>query len=101
MLNQMRADWYKLIHSKLCWVVGGLFALFFAAFAVASRQNAPFSLGEVRGTADGIPLLYGFIGFVYADPAAPRFWEMAYSSTVMSSLLWLAMVALSVQFVAR
>jgi ABC-2 type transport system permease protein len=101
MLNQLRADYYKLFHSKLFWVTGSLFAGFFVIFIIISLQNDTFSMGSVLGYKKGIPLYEGFIGFVFQDPANPLFWELAYSSTVLTSSLWLVLMILSVQFISK
>jgi ABC-type transport system involved in multi-copper enzyme maturation permease subunit len=58
-------------------------------------------MGSVLGYKEGIPLIEGFIGFVYQDPANPLFWELAYSSTVLTSSLWLILMILSIQFISK
>ncbi|MCX7924082.1 MAG: ABC transporter permease [Clostridia bacterium] len=101
MLNQLRADYYRLFHSKLCWVVGSVFTVFLIISAKMSMGKTVFIFGGVMGHKDGIPLLDGFIGFAYKNPVKPLFWELVYSSTAFTGLLWLVFMSLSVQFISK
>lgn len=82
--NILRADLYRFVRSGFAratliafWLVIGLFCLF--NFADHSQTSFAFG-GEVARAADGTPLIDGFVGFAFADPASPTYWELAYTA---------------------
>jgi len=101
MINQLRADYYKLFHSKLFYVICTVFILSFIAFtAMAFRKNV-FSMGSIVGYKKGIPLIDGFIGFSYKHLGKPTFWELVYSATAFNGLLWFILMVFSIQFISK
>lgn len=101
MINQLRADYYKLFHSKLFYVICASFILSFTAFTAMALGKNIFSMGSVVGHKNGIPLIDGFIGFSYKNLGKPNFWELAYSATAFNGLLWFILMALSIQFISK
>lgn len=100
MINQLRADYYKLFHSKLLRNIIAAFIISFIVFTAMAFSGNAFSMGAVSGYKDGIPLIDGFRGFVYMHPYKPYFWELCYSATAFDGLLWFILMALSLQFIS-
>ncbi|AYY12317.1 hypothetical protein EF847_05940 [Actinobacteria bacterium YIM 96077] len=80
--------------------MGLVFGAFLVLFGIMTFTESPFSMGTVRGEQDGIPLINGFIGFSY-ESSEPSFWELAYTSTAFSGLLWVVFMVLSTDVVAK
>lgn len=98
MLNQIKAEVFKLVNSKLFFIIIGIVGLMFFMFYNMIGGEGGFYLGFVTGYVNKIPLVEGFLGFVYEDPNHPMMWEIVYSATTFTSLLWLALLGLVVQF---
>lgn len=97
MFNQLKADYYKLVHSKLFWIIGGLMIILLCAIFGMSTSNDGFYMGFAREMIGNEPVLDGFVAFAFEDPAHPSFWEVVYSSTVMTFLQWILLMVLAVQ----
>ncbi|WP_394276331.1 hypothetical protein [Luteococcus sp.] len=87
--NILRADAYRFVRSRFLHVtvvvflaVIGLFSLF-----ASGDDQTSFAFGGPTGqTKDGIALVDGFMGFTYADPAHPRFWELVTTATCFTAV---------------
>lgn len=100
MINQLRADYYKLFHSRLFRIIIAAFIISFIVFTAMAFSGNVFSMGAVQGYKNGTPLIDGFRGFVYMHPDRTYFWELCYSATAFNGLLWFILMALSVQFIS-
>lgn len=98
MVNQIKAEWYKLTHSKVFYITGAAVLLLFFMFYNMSGGKGGFYMGFVTGYIDKMPKIEGFLGFVYVDKSNPFICEIVSSSTVFTSLLWVVLMALIVQF---
>lgn len=87
--NILRADAYRFLRSRFATttaisfcVVIGLFCL----FNFADHSSTSFAFGGPIGvTKEGVELIDGFVGFAYADPSHPLFWELVYSATCFTA----------------
>lgn len=98
MVNQIKAESYKLIHSKVFYIIGIVVLLLFFMFYNMSGGAGGFYMGVVTGYIDNMPKIEGFLGFVFVDRNQPLICELVSSATVFTCLLWVAFMALIVQF---
>lgn len=97
MLNQLKADYYKLRHSSVFWIVNGLIIILFCALLGMSRSNEGYYMGFAREMIGVEPVLDGFVAFAFEDRANPSFWEIIYSATALTFILWIILMVLTVQ----
>ncbi|MEL4357686.1 MULTISPECIES: hypothetical protein [unclassified Luteococcus] len=87
--NMLRADAYRFLRSRFAAVTGVAFCVvigLFCLFNFADHASTSFAFGGPIGvTKDGVELIDGFVGFAYADPAHPLFWELVYSATCFTA----------------
>lgn len=98
MVYQIKADFYKLIHSKLVYIIALVVGLIFLLFAKMAYGSGGYYMGFVTGNVHEVPVVQGFLGFIYVNKAKPMTWEIIYSCNALTSLLWIALMALTVQF---
>ena len=98
MVNQIKAESYKLIHSKVFYITGIVVLLLFYMFYNMSGGAGGFYMGFVTGYIDKIPMIEGFLGFVFVDRNKPFICELVSSATVFTCLLWVVLMTLIVQF---
>lgn len=88
--NIMRADLYRFVRSRFLLVTAVAFAVvigLFTPFALADPRETNFAFGgPTGGMKDGVALYDGFVGFVYANPDHPHFWELMYSATCFTAV---------------
>lgn len=82
--NMLRADAYRFLRSRFARTIGVVFCVvigLFCLFNFADHSNTSFAFGGPIGVVrEGVELIDGFVGFAYADPAHPLFWELVYSA---------------------
>ncbi|MEL4505436.1 hypothetical protein AAEX63_10170 [Luteococcus sp. H138] len=87
--NMLRADAYRFLRSRFARTIGVVFCVvigLFCLFNFADHSSTSFAFGGSIGqTKDGVELIDGFVGFYYADPAHPQFWELFYSATCFTA----------------
>ncbi len=101
MINQLKADYYKLTHSLLFKIIIGVIALLFVGFLAMSRDSEGFGLGFAREYVGLEPIVDGFVAFAFDNPAKPTFWEVVYSAVFMTFFLWIVLLILTVQFFSK
>lgn len=99
--NQLRADFYKLRHSRLFWITAFLVLIIFIALCVMSFGSDGFYMGFAREFIGVEPVLDGFVAFAFEDRANPSMWEVIYSATGFTFILWLVLLVLTVQFFTK
>lgn len=98
MRKQIKAEAYKLINSKRFYVSIGICGLFFLLFLVMSNGEGGFYMGQYVDFVNNVPVLNGFIGFIFEDPQNPTMWEIIYSGVVFSGMLWILLISIAVPF---
>ena len=91
--NMLRADAYRFLRSRFARTTGVVFVVvigLFCLFNFADHTSASFAFGGPIASKDGVPLLDGFVGFAYADPAHPMFWELVYSAVCFTAVTMFA-----------
>lgn len=101
MRNQIRADFYKLWHSRQVWITFFTVLALFLLFTLMSFGDGTFSMGVADKYVEGIPVIQGFVGFTYENPDHPQFRELAYSAVSFVGILWIVLLSLAVQFYSK
>jgi ABC-type transport system involved in multi-copper enzyme maturation permease subunit len=99
-VNQLKSDLYQLVNQRTLIVIGWTLALLYALFVLLSVTRTALAMGAWVGDQGGQPIAVGFMGFVYADPEQPRFWEVAYTATSFAGLVWVVFLILATMFVS-
>ncbi|AXE37384.1 hypothetical protein [Acidipropionibacterium virtanenii] len=95
--NIVRADCYRLLHSRFLLLTAAGFVLTMAAFALMAQgeSGSGFSFGGQTGVGPGgTPLIDGFVGFGFGD--RPGFWELMYTATCFGAVSVLAVIVTTV-----
>lgn len=90
-VNIVRADVYRFVRSRFARTILPAFVLVIAVFGVFAWGEGSFFFGGVVGEHDGVPLIDGFVGFRFADPGHPQYWELVYSASCFGVVALFAM----------
>lgn len=101
MLNQLKADYYKLRHSSVFLIVNVLIIILLCALFGMSKGSDGFYMGFARKMVGAEPVLDGFIAFAFEDRANPTFWEIIYSATALTFILWIILMVLAIQIYSQ
>ena len=88
--NILRADWYRFIRSRFARIMLPSFLAVIGLFALMSSGAGTFGIGGQIGEHDGVALIDGYVGFLYANPDQPHFWELMYSATAFTFFVFFA-----------
>ncbi|MBE6477579.1 MAG: hypothetical protein E7Z97_05880 [Propionibacteriaceae bacterium] len=91
-VNIMRADLYRFTRSRFAKTIIPSFALVIGFLCLFIQGEGVFSFGGAVGQKDGVALIDGFVGFAYADPDNPQFWELVYSASCFGIIALFAMM---------
>lgn len=106
MLNQIKADYYKLTRSKLLWLgfalYGALLFLYIIVYVCIGHEEMMY-MGmtgtSVQRKEIGQSAIFMVGGF--ADPSHPQFWEIARSTMSSNFLVWINIIVFTTLFVAK
>lgn len=98
MFNQLRAEWYKLFHTRALLLTVALVAVVFVIYAAGGEQMF-LTAGDLQSPAAGNTI--GFISGVYADPAHPQAQEIIRTATSYTVFFWLIAIVFAVVFFSR
>ena len=91
-VNIMRADFYRFTRSRFAKTIIPAFVLVIGVFCLFIQGEGVFSFGGAVGEKEGVALIDGFVGFAYADPDNPQFWELVYSASCFGIIALFAMM---------
>lgn len=99
MSNQIKADWYKLVHSKLFYVIIGLYGIVLLLYIVLDLSfvgDRILYIGTALGTqSKPFPT---FLINGYLNPSHPQFWELLRSSMSSNFFIWIIPVIFLVSY---
>lgn len=98
MLNQLRAECYKLLHTKALYITLLLIAIVYVIFSVGGEQMF-LTAGYVNTPGQGDSI--GFISRVYAEPSAPVEGELVRTAMSYTIFFWIIALIFAVLFYTR
>lgn len=100
MFNQIRAEFYKLFHTKALYITIGLVLCVFGIFFMGGEQQFVVSSSSMGDTWE-IGKTVGFLARSYADPRHPLTGELIRTATSYTAFFWLIVLVFSVIFFSR
>ncbi|MEE1057302.1 MAG: ABC transporter permease [Acutalibacteraceae bacterium] len=100
MFNQIKAEAYKLIKNKSTYITLIVCCVMFLLVLLMGNANSTggFYMGQYIDFVDDVPVMNGFLGFIYEDRDNPMMWEIIYSAMTFSGFLWIPLLAISTSF---
>lgn len=95
MIYQIKAEFYKLFHSRQFTITIGIMAVLMVLLIAMANGDGGFYMGIIPEYVGIEPVQIGFI-LSLKDAANPTMWEVIYSATVLNVLLWIVLVTLTV-----
>jgi len=95
MRNQIKAEIYKLFHSKQYIIAIVVMVAFAALTVLLSSGDGGFYMGFIIDNIDNNPVQFGFM-LNFEDKLNPAAWEVIYSAAVMNVLMWIILVSMTV-----
>ena len=100
MFNQIRAEFYKLFHTKALYLTFALILAVFGIFSIGGQQQFVVSSSSLDGTWK-IGETVGFLARAYSDTAHPMIEEIIRTATSYTVFFWLIVLIFSVIFFSR
>ena len=100
MFNQIRAEFYKLFHTKALYLTFALILAVFGIFSIGGQQQFVASSSSLDETWK-IGETVGFLARAYSDTAHPLIEEIIRTATSYTVFFWLIVLILSVIFFSR
>lgn len=100
MFNQIRAEFYKLFHTKALYIMIGMVLCVFAIFILGGEQQFVVSSSSMGDTWE-IGKTVGFLARSYSDPNHPLLGELIRTATSYTVFFWLIVLVFSVIFFSR
>lgn len=98
MYNQLKAEVYKLIHTKAFWIMLLLVCCLFGLFFVGGEQQF-----VVAGKENNVTIgnAVGFLARVYENPQKPIIEEIIRTATSYTAFFWLIILVFTVSFFSK
>lgn len=100
MYNQIRAEFYKLFHTKALYLTFALILAVFGIFSIGGQQQFVVSSSSVDETWK-IGETVGFLARAYSDQVHPMIEEIIRTATSYTVFFWLIVLIFSVVFFSR
>lgn len=100
MFNQIRAEFYKLFHTKALYLTFALILAVFGIFSIGGQQQFVASSSSLDETWK-IGETVGFLARAYSDTAHPLIEEIIRTATSYTVFFWLIVLIFSVIFFSR
>ena len=100
MFNQIRAEFYKLFHTKALYLTFALILAVFGIFSIGGQQQFVVSSSSLDETCK-IGETVGFLARAYSDTAHPLIEEIIRTATSYTVFFWLIVLIFSVIFFSR
>ena len=100
MFNQIRAEFYKLFHTKALYLTFALILAVFGIFSIGGQQQFVASSSSLDKTWK-IGETVGFLARAYSDTAHPLIEEIIRTATSYTVFFWLIVLIFSVIFFSR
>ena len=100
MFNQIRAEFYKLFHTKALYLTFILIVCVFGIFFVSGEQQFVVSSSSPDGTWE-MGKTVGFIAHTYMDKNHPYVGEIIRTATSYTAFFWLIVLVFAVLFFSR
>ena len=100
MFNQIRAEFYKLFHTKALYLTFALILAVFGIFSIGGQQQFVASSSSLDETWK-IGETVGFLARAYSDTAHPMIEEIIRTATSYTVFFWLIVLIFSVIFFSR
>ena len=100
MFNQIRAEFYKLFHTKALYLTFALILAVFGIFSISGQQQFVVSSSSVDETWK-IGETVGFLARAYSDQVHPMIEEIIRTATSYTVFFWLIVLIFSVVFFSR
>ena len=97
MFNQIRAEFYKLFHTKALYLTFALILAVFGIFSIGGQQQFVVSSSSLDETCK-IGETVGFLARAYSDTAHPLIEEIIRTATSYTVFFWLIVLIFSVIF---
>ena len=100
MFNQIRAEFYKLFHTKALYLTFALILAVFGIFSIGGQQQFVVSSSSLDETCK-IGETVGFLARAYSDTAHPLIEEIIRTATSYTVFFWLIVLIFSVIFLFK
>lgn len=101
MVNQLKADFYKLFHSLLFRIFCIITIIIFIVYCSMSNTDEGYVMGYVLEEVNGYEVVQGFASFAFADYSAPTYWELIYTAVSMTFFLWILLLVIGIMYFSK